>query len=116
MAAHNELGHAAERRAETCLADAGWQILHRNWRWRRKEMDLVVRRGEVVAFVEVRARSSDRFGHPAETIGHRKRRDLATAARAWAALHGQPGDRYRFDVMTVLAGAAPVHIEGAWHL
>jgi putative endonuclease len=122
MAAHNAFGIAAEQVAADLLERDGWKILHRNWRWRHKEIDLVVRRGELVAFVEVRARRDPRHGHPLETIGQRKRREIEAAARVWIARHGLPGDRYRLDAMSILdpsgTGAGPdlvaEHVEGAW--
>jgi putative endonuclease len=116
MAAHNDFGRGAEERAAASLQAGGWEILHRNWRWHCKEIDIVARRDDVVAFVEVRARGSARFGHPAGTIGWRKRRDLAAAAHAWAARHGSTRDMYRFDVITITGTEPPEHIEGAWQL
>lgn len=91
--------------------------MHRNWRWRHKEIDLIARRGDTVAFVEVRARSSDRCGHPLETISHQKRRDLQLAARAWIAAHGRPAWTYRFDAVAVLLDRDNLdiqHVEAAW--
>jgi putative endonuclease len=126
MARHNEFGIAAETAAAACLAARGWTILHRNWRWRRLEIDLIVRRGSVVAFVEVRARRSTAYGHPLETIGWRKRRDLERAAHAWIRSHSTGYDErsgadvvYRFDVVTLSdarSGAAGEleHLEDAW--
>jgi putative endonuclease len=116
MAAHNDYGHSAEDRAAAYLTARGWLVLHRNWRWRHKELDVIVRQGNTVAFVEVRARASASYGHPAESISPRKRRDLTLAAQAWAARHGRPADAYRFDVVTILANEAPQHLEGAWTL
>jgi putative endonuclease len=121
MAEHNDFGLAAEQLAADLLTQRGWRVLHRNWRFRRRELDLVVRRAGVVAFVEVRARSSARCGHPLDTIGTRKRRDLEVAARGWVERHGRSSDTYRFDVVTVLkAGDArgPVveYLEDAWRL
>lgn len=122
MATHNEFGVQAERLAEDHLAALGWTVVERNWRWRHKEIDLIVRRGATIAFVEVRARRSTSHGHPLETIGRRKRRDLAMAARAWIARFARPGDEFRFDAVSVLAragslgsGSAEVdHLENAW--
>jgi putative endonuclease len=116
MARHNDFGVSAEDRAAHHLRAAGWQVLHRNWRWHRRELDIVARRGDVVAFVEVRARATTDFGHPAETISHRKRRDLNQAAHGWATCHGRPTDVYRFDVITIVGEAPPEHLEAAWRL
>lgn len=121
MATHNTFGSAAEELAARLLERDGWTILHRNWRFRHKEIDLIVCRNGVVAFVEVRARRSAGHGHPIETIGWRKRREIETAARAWLARHGRPGQAYRFDVVTVLdpsgrGGSSAVvdHVADAW--
>jgi putative endonuclease len=123
MAVHNEFGRAAEARAAAHLAGRGWRVLDRNWRWRRRELDLVARRGDVVAFIEVRARRGTLYGHPLETVGWRKRRDIEAAAAAWAARHGGPRDVYRFDVITLVdpgaaaglsAGAVLEHVADAW--
>lgn len=122
MAAHLDFGQSAEHAAAALLERSGWTILARNWRFQHKEIDLVARRGEIVAFVEVRARASSLHGHPLETIGWRKRRRLQAAAQAWVARHGVPGDVYRFDVVTLLTegrdGTAAVaeHLEDAWRL
>jgi putative endonuclease len=121
MARHNEFGIAAETAAAACLAARGWTILHRNWRWRRLEIDLIVRRGMVVAFVEVRARRSTAYGHPLETIDWRKRRDLEQAAHAWirSRRHDSADLVYRFDVVTLTdargrAAGELEHLEDAW--
>jgi putative endonuclease len=123
MADHNDFGAAAETAAAHLLESAGWTIVHRNWRFRHKELDLVARKGGTVAFVEVRARRPGTHGHPLETISARKRRDLAAAASAWAARHGTPRDSYRFDVITFLTpphtSPSPTHathLEDAWRL
>lgn len=122
MADHNEFGRAAENLAATRLQAAGWIILHRNWRWHRRELDLIVRQHRTVAFVEVRARSSTGHGHPLETVGRRKQRDIEIAGLAWIRRHGSPGDVYRFDVVTVVAPdadmryAAVDHVADAWRV
>ncbi|MEX1183878.1 MAG: YraN family protein [Gemmatimonadota bacterium] len=123
MATHNLFGASAESLAATFLEARGWSLLHRNWRWRSREIDIVARRGRLVAFVEVRARRSADRGHPFETIGRRKRRDLEIAARAWIAIHGAAADEYRFDAIAVLdgtgtgtasAGALVEYLADAW--
>ena len=114
------LGDRGERLAAEHLERAGWLILHRNFRVGRKEIDLVARRGEVVAFVEVKTRSGLGYGHPLEAITWRKRREIHQVASAWIARHGHPGELYRFDAIAVrlAAGGAPVleHVEDAWRM
>ena len=119
MARPHEFGRAAEQQAAALLERGGWTILHRNWRWRHKEIDLIARRAELVAFVEVKARRRARYGHPLEAVTWSKRRDLEAAARAWIARYGRDCDSYRFDVVWLLGtapGSAVHHEEGAWQL
>lgn len=119
MARSHELGQYGEKLAESHLRRCGWRIVERNWRFHHKEIDLVARRGPVVAFVEVKARGAAALGHPLETITAAKRRDLAIAARGWIALRGRAGESYRFDAVAVVrdrAGSRVEHVEDAWRL
>lgn len=119
MARSHELGRRGEKLAESYLRQCGWRILDRNWRFHHKEIDLVARRGRVVAFVEVKARRTGGLGHPLETITAAKRRELVIAARGWIALRGRPGESYRFDAVAVVEGRSGTcveHMEGAWQL
>ena len=84
----------------------------------RHDLDLVARRGDLVAFIEVKVRRSDRCGAGEESIGIRKQRVLERVAWCWILRHGRPGDQYRFDVVA-LAGVGPgvqdlTHLEDAW--
>ena len=62
------LGDRGEALAAEHLVRGGWTVLHRNVRLGHKEIDLVARRGEVVAFVEVKTRGGLGYGHPLESI------------------------------------------------
>jgi putative endonuclease len=114
------LGDRGEDLAAAHLQGAGWTVLHRNFRLGRKEIDLVARRGGVVAFVEVKTRGGLGYGHPLEAITWRKRREIQQVAGAWIDQHGRDGDIYRFDAVAVLvrAGGAPEveHVEDAWRM
>ncbi|MGH7576560.1 MAG: YraN family protein [Longimicrobiales bacterium] len=118
MGRSHDFGRRCEALAAAELAARGWVIVARNFRHGHKEVDLIVRRGHTIAFVEVKGRSGQAFGHPLEAIGHGKRREVESAARGWIARHGRPGDRYRFDAVSViLNGREPAridHIVDAW--
>ena len=119
MGMTQQRGQAGEDAAAQFLEGRGWQILHRNWRFHHKEIDLVVARDGVVAFVEVKTRSPEGWGHPLEAIGARKRRDLAVAARGWIARHGDTYPTFRFDAVEVVLAPGVLrvdHIEDAWRL
>jgi putative endonuclease len=112
------LGRLFEDAARDHLVRQGWEILGRNVRFRRKEIDLVARRGDVVAFVEVKGRLGAGFGHPLEAITWRKRREIESVARWWIQRFGTPELSYRFDAVSVErthAGALSLtHVEDAW--
>ncbi|HET6230277.1 MAG TPA: YraN family protein [Longimicrobiaceae bacterium] len=114
------LGDRGEEIAARHLSAAGWAVLARNFRLGHKEIDLVARRGEVVAFVEVKTRAGLGFGHPLEAITAKKRREIQQVAGAWIERNGAPGDTYRFDAVSVLVrgGGEPVidHVEDAWRM
>lgn len=114
------LGDRGEALAAQFLEARGWRVTHRNFRMGRKEIDLVARRGEVVAFVEVKTRGGLGYGHPLEAITWKKRREIAQVAQAWIDRHGRPGETYRFDAVAIVlhAGGGPAieHVEDAWRL
>lgn len=96
------LGAAAEDAAHAMLETEGLRTLARNVNYRFGELDLVMRDGDAVVFVEVRYRRDDRFGGGAGSVDFRKRRRIVLAARAWLARQRGLGDApCRFDVVTV---------------
>lgn len=95
------LGRSGEDAAAEWYRNAGYTVLDRNWRCDRGELDLVVGCRGVVAFVEVKARSSSRFGTGAEAVDHRKQRRVRAVATAWLRSNGGGWDEIRFDVVDV---------------
>ncbi len=120
MALSHEFGRLGEDLAARHLAAHGWTIVQRNFRLGHKEVDLVVRRRGVVAFVEVKSRSGAGFGHPLDAITPAKRREIERVARVWIARHGREGEIYRFDAVAVIRGGGEPprveHVEDAWRL
>jgi putative endonuclease len=113
------LGDAGEALVARWYADAGYRVLDRNWRCREGELDVVVARGSVLVFCEVKTRRSTAFGTPAEAVTFTKQRRLRTLAMRWLDAHPAARARtLRFDVASVLAqrDAPPVIdvIEGAF--
>jgi putative endonuclease len=104
------LGRAGEQAAARHLAELGYRILARNVRAGGVEIDLVATRGDLVAFVEVKARRGARFGGGAEAVDARKRARLVRGAAAWLAASDQRFARVRFDVVTFERDA------GRWRL
>ncbi len=106
-------GYAGERAAMRHLLRNGWRIEAHRFRLGHHDLDVVARLGSTVAFVEVKTRTNRRFGPPTEAVGWRKRLVMTRLAEAWRQRFGQPGDRYRFDVISV-EGDGVRHIEDAW--
>ena len=74
------LGKSGENYACMELERLGYEILHRRFRTRIGEIDVVARDGETLVFIEVKARRSGRFGPPAEAVGPQKRHKLMQMA------------------------------------
>jgi putative endonuclease len=100
------LGALGERIAARWLARQGWVVVARRFRSGHRDVDLIVRRDGVVAFVEVKTRRGLLFGDPVAQVGWRKRRELVRSAQVWLDRHGRPGETYRFDVVGVLVTGA----------
>ena len=92
---------------------AGYEVVDRNWRVKAGEIDLVLRRGGLVVFAEVKARASDAFGDPASAVGHQKRARLHRLAAMWLDAMNVHGVEIRFDVVSVL-GVRVTVIEAAF--
>lgn len=114
------MGVRGEQLAARHLESLGYTVLARNFRSGHREVDLVVGRDDLVAFVEVKTRAGSGFGHPFESIHAAKRREIERVARFWQRRHGRPGLHYRFDAVGVLLrpGSPPVieHLPDAWRL
>jgi putative endonuclease len=98
-------GYAAERRAVHWYRLRGWRILGENVWAGGNELDLIVRRGRTLRFVEVKEKRGARFGDPLEMVTAEKQRRLRRAAEAW--LGARPELRrlaVGFDVIAVRDG------------
>src|SRR5687768_18461734 len=114
------LGDWGELLAAAHLEREGWDILHRNFRSGRREIDIIARRADMVAFVEVKTRAGKRAGHPLESIGLRKQTGVAEAAGSWIERFGGGLDNYRFDAVAISrapsGGVRIEHLEDAWRM
>lgn len=110
-------GVEGERIAKWFLRLRGWVVLEHRYRLGRSEVDLIVRRGKTVAFVEVKTRVGTSFGSPLEAVTWHKQREIARVAEGWVDRFGQEGVSYRFDVIGVtMTSEGPIvqHVEDAF--
>ena len=99
MAAHLTLGKHGEDIAQEHLLDEGYTILHRNWRYKKAEVDLIAMDGDTLVFIEVKTRSYAYFGEPEDSVHFRKQDLLISAASAYMHEHEWA---YRFDVIALI--------------
>jgi putative endonuclease len=109
------LGVSAESRAALFLAAKGYRTLAKRWKTPVGEIDLVVKRGELIAFIEVKA--SAKLDDAAEAVLPRQKRRIIAAAEAWLAAHPEhAGYDLRFDAVLVAPGKLPQHIVSAFEV
>ncbi|MFQ5611396.1 MAG: YraN family protein [Anaerolineae bacterium] len=95
-------GRRGEDLAVDYLRRQGYEIVVRNWRCRAGEMDIVARQGQMLVFVEVRARRSRRLGTPEESITPAKQARLIEVAQSYLQETGSEAAPWRIDVVAVL--------------
>ena len=117
-----ELGHAGESMAAEYHESNGWDVIKRNYSCHAGEIDIIAKRGSLIAFVEVKTRRTMAFGRPSEAVGKEKQAHIKRAAafyvrEALDRTGAANGHEFRFDVIEVLAresGALINHIENAF--
>lgn len=108
-----QLGADGEAQAARWYEARGYEVLARNWRCRDGELDLVVTKGRVMVFVEVKTRRTAAFGLPAEAVTGVKQARLRRLAVRYLQETGPHRGELRFDVVSILAGRLDV-IEAAF--
>jgi putative endonuclease len=110
--AKDAVGRYGEDVAARYLLAAGWEVVERNWRCPQGEIDIVALHGTELVVVEVKTRSSDRFGHPAEAVTAVKLARLRRLAAQWLDAHDLRPTSVRIDVIAVHAArSGPARVE-----
>ncbi len=103
--ARQRLGAEGERAAKAFLVASGFRIVRENYSTPVGEIDLIAREGDVLVFVEVKARTSVEYGPPQSSITPTKQRQIAKAAALFLEREGLSDAPCRFDVVAVTFGA-----------
>ena len=119
MAQHNDLGKKGEDKAASYLLDSGYRIVARNYRYDRKEVDIIAWDDNQLVIVEVRTRDSQYHEHPRESITPAKIRALAYAAEGYI-MENELDCETRFDLISWIPHPNDdqwelEHIEEAFH-
>ena len=97
------LGKEKEELAAAFLTERGYRILEKNFRCRAAEIDLIARDDKILSFIEVKYRSSSKFGDPLEAVGALKQRKIYEAALFYISKNRVSSDtQMRFDVVSIL--------------
>lgn len=117
---NTSFGAFGENLAAEYLIKNGFEILARNFRCGKNEIDLIAKKGNVISFIEVKTRKGLAFGHAAEAVTRAKQNELAKAAECYLRKFPNCADLYRFDVVaiTMTSGKTPdiLFIEDAFRL
>jgi putative endonuclease len=115
MAAHNELGKWGEDKASEYLQQNGYQIIERDWKSGRRDIDIIATDGNEVIFVEVKTRRNSLYGAPEEAVDYHKLQSLRLAINHYIK-YRRINSNIRFDIISVVGmiGQEPKidHIKG----
>ena len=100
----DELWRGYEQLAGKFYEDLGYEVIERNWRAGRKEIDLIVHRDLQIIFVEVKSASTKKFGHPSERVDESKKRNLVDVAQQFIQSCQLENCDFQFDVITFVDG------------
>ncbi len=101
MARQQTIGNLGEEKATLFLQEIGYQILERNWRFSKAEIDIIAKDGEVLVFVEVKAKSYTYFGAPEESVSAYKENLIIDAAHQYMLKIGHDWE-IRFDIISIV--------------
>jgi len=96
------LGRRGEDEAAFYLKKQGYVLLQRNYRCPLGEIDIIAKEGKTLVFIEVRARSSDRFGMPQESVNRNKILKIYKVAQYYLKAVQKEEEPVRFDVLALL--------------
>jgi len=113
----HHFGKVAENLAVRHLQEKGFEMIERNYRYKRAEVDIIAKQKNLLLFIEVKGRSSERFGHPEEFVTTMQQRLLLEAAAHYVIEHNwtQP---IRFDIIAILMKKGQLqvtHLEDAFY-
>ena len=110
MADHNELGKEGEDLAVAHLLKTGYKIVARNFRYQKAEVDIIARKNDVLAVIEVKTRSTPDFGDPQNFVKQKQINSLVKAIDHFVNEHNLEVD-VRFDIVAIIKNKAGLKIE-----
>lgn len=100
MAHHNNTGILGEKMAAKYLSEKGFTILHQNWRHSHWEVDVIASLNNVLHFIEIKTRRTQKFGFPEDDVTKKKIQNLINASEEY--LFTNPGWKLiQFDILSI---------------
>lgn len=100
MAHHNDTGILGEEMAARYLTEKGFSILHQNWRHGHWEVDVIASRNNILHFIEVKTRRTQKFGYPEDDVTKKKLENLINASDEFIFLNPQ-WKLIQFDILSI---------------
>ena len=97
----HKLGQTGEDLACYYLSNLGYEIIQRNFRYRKGEIDIIAKDKDEVVFIEVKTRSSGDYGEPAEAVTARKKKHIFRTAQLFLKINNIEDAYTRFDVIEI---------------
>ena len=103
---NQRLGKIGETAAYEYLQKENYIILEVNYRCKQGEIDIIAEDGEYLVFVEVKTRSSNFYGSPAEAVNFKKQQQICKAAHSYLTFNNKHDSNIRFDVVSIISSSA----------
>ncbi len=110
MASHNETGKKGEELAAKYLEEKGFEIIEKNYRWKRFEIDLIVKKEPFLIFVEVKTKTNTSYGMPEDDVTTQKANQVMAAAEEYVYGTGWKKE-IRFDIISIIIKGQNIEID-----
>jgi len=114
MAKHNQLGKKGEEESIHFLLSQSYQILEKNYRYDRAEIDIIAKKDDLIIFVEVKTRSSPFYGNPEDFVSEAQQKRIVKAASHYIE-EKQIDMNFRFDIIAIINHKELLHFEDAFY-
>ena len=110
MAQHNELGKKGEQLAVNFLVENSYEIVERNYRFDKSEVDIIAQKDDVLAIIEVKTRSTNDFGNPQDFVKPKQIQRLVKAVNEYV-IENDLDVEVRFDIIAIVKNGNSFEIE-----
>ena len=108
MAEHNDTGKTGEQLAVEFLEKSGYEILEKNWRFKKFEIDIIAKKNKTLIIAEVKTRHGNHFGEPEEWVTRAKQKNLIQGAQAYI-LQKDIDFETQFDIISIVIASNGTH-------